>query len=141
MMDFSDLGFLSVYGFAIAVLIVCMLLLAAVTGTRSARSARRRSLFMPFESGIIPTGSAHLRLPVQYYLIAMFFVIFDVEAAFVFAWATVVTKTGWVGYWSVVTFLAFLALSLAYLWRSGALEWGPHPRQISPNSTIEEQVQ
>lgn len=137
-MDFSDLLFLSVYGLVIAVLVICMLALAAVTGTRRSRSIRSRSLFTPFESGIIPTGSARLRLPVQYYLIAMFFVIFDVEAAFVFAWATIVTEAGWVGYLAIVTFLAFLALSLAYLWRSGALEWGPHPRQALPISAIEE---
>ncbi|ARW10769.1 NADH:ubiquinone reductase (H(+)-translocating) [Acetobacter ascendens] len=91
------------------------------------------SMSLPFESGIIPTGSAHLRLPVQYYLVAMFFVIFDVETAILLTWATVVTETGWIGYAAAFAFTVFLAISLAYLWRAGALDWGTqvHLRDIT----------
>ncbi|GBR00424.1 NADH-quinone oxidoreductase subunit A [Acetobacter oeni] len=130
MMDSSGILSLAVYAIAIAVLIACMMGLSAITGTRRTGAATGRSMFMPFESGIIPTGSARLRLPVQYYLVAMFFVIFDVETAFLFSWTTVVTDTGRVGYGAALLFIAFLALSLAWLWRSGALDWGSHPRKI-----------
>ncbi|GBQ25778.1 NADH-quinone oxidoreductase subunit A [Acetobacter estunensis NRIC 0472] len=106
----------------------CMMGLSAITGTRRSGRAMGRSMSMPFESGIVPTGSAHLRLPVQYYLVAMFFVIFDVETAILLTWATVVTETGWIGYGAVLAFIVLLAISLAYLWRAGALDWGPQVR-------------
>ncbi|GAO00084.1 NADH-quinone oxidoreductase subunit A [Komagataeibacter oboediens] len=120
------------YAAVIAMLLACMLGLSAITGTRRRGAARGRAMSMPFESGIRPTGSAHLRLPVQYYLLAMFFVIFDVETAILLTWATVVTETGWIGYGAAVLFTVFLAISLAYLWRAGALDWGPRPRLIVP---------
>ncbi|MCE2575228.1 NADH-quinone oxidoreductase subunit A [Komagataeibacter sp. FNDCR2] len=128
----SDIWSVVIYAIAVGGLVACMLGLSAVTGTRRTGAARGRSLSMPFESGIIPTGSAHLRLPVQYYLLAMFFVIFDVETAFLFAWGTVVTETGWIGYGAALLFIIFLAISLAYLWRAGALDWGPAPRLRTP---------
>lgn len=117
----SDIWSVLIYAVAIGVLLACIFGLSAMTGTRRTGAARGRALSMPFESGIIPTGSAHLRLPVQYYLVAMFFVIFDVEAAFLFTWGTVVTAVGWVGYGAALMFIVFLAISLAYLWRAGAI--------------------
>jgi NADH-quinone oxidoreductase subunit A len=60
---------------------------------------------------------------VQYYLIAMFFVIFDVEAAYLYAWAVAVPETGWLGFIEVTIFVAILLASLAYLWLTGALDW------------------
>ena len=79
----------------------------------------------PFESGILPLHDTTIRFPSQFYLIAMFFVIFDLEMVFVFAWAVAVRATGWLGYGGMLVFLALLLVALAYLWRSGALEWGP----------------
>ena len=117
------------YAIAIGILLACMLGLSAITGNRRNGSAMGRSMSMPFESGIVPTGSAHLRLPVHYYLVAMFFVIFDVETAILLTWATVVTETGWIGYAAALVFTVFLAVSLAYLWRAGALDWGPRVHQ------------
>ncbi len=135
MMDLSDIRSLLVYALVIAGLSGCMLGLSAMTGTRRAGAARGRSMSLPFESGIIPTGSAHLRLPVQYYLVAVFFVIFDVETAFLFSWATVVRDVGWAGYGAALVFILFLAVSLAWLWRAGALDWGPLPR-VLPTDTL-----
>jgi NADH-quinone oxidoreductase subunit A len=54
----------------------------------------------------------------------MFFVIFDIEAIFVFAWAVVAREAGWAGFWEITIFIAILLAALAYLWRIGALEWG-----------------
>ncbi|GBQ94012.1 NADH-quinone oxidoreductase subunit A [Gluconacetobacter liquefaciens] len=128
MCSFCVLHPLMLYAIAIAVLLSVMLALASVTGNRRVGPARGASMNLPFESGILPVGSAHLRLPVQYYLIAVFFVIFDAEAVFLFSWATVARQAGWQGYAAVLLFLGFLAIALAYLWRSGGLEWGPTQR-------------
>lgn len=129
----SDIWSVFIYAAAIGVLLACMLGLSALTGTRRRETAGGPSLSTPFESGIIPTGSAYLRLPAQYYLVAMFFVIFDVETAFLFTWGTVVTEVGWIGYGAAMAFIAFLAIPLAYLWRAGALDWGPRPRFRTPD--------
>jgi len=77
----------------------------------------------PFESGILPLHGTNIRIPSQFYLIAMAFVIFDLEIVFVFAWAAALRPAGWAGYFGMLTFLAFLLLVWAYLWRSGGLEW------------------
>lgn len=137
MMDFLTVWSLSIYAIAIVVLIALMLGLSAITGTRRRGAAMGQAMSVPFESGIAPTGSARLRLPVHYYLIAVFFVIFDVEAVFLFTWGSVVSEAGWVGYGAAVTFIAFLALALAYLWRAGGLDWGPRAGRLLPVSVQE----
>jgi NADH-quinone oxidoreductase subunit A len=85
---------------------------------------RQRATGLPYESGVVSTGSARLRLSADFYLVAMFFVIFDLEAVFLFAWAIAARESGWAGYAAVVIFVAVLAAALAYLWRAGALDWG-----------------
>lgn len=85
----------------------------------------------PYESGIAPTGSARLRFDVQFYLIAMFFVVFDLENAFLFGWAVAVRELSWTGYAEAVIFVVILLAGLLYLWRVGALDWRhgrPKPR-------------
>ncbi len=77
----------------------------------------------PFESGSPPTGSARLRFSVGFYLVAMFFVVFDVESIFIFAWAIAWRDVGWGGYIEVVIFVGILMAALVYLWRLGALDW------------------
>jgi NADH-quinone oxidoreductase subunit A len=84
---------------------------------------RERATGQPYESGVSPTGSARLRFPSSFYLIAMVFVIFDLEAAFIFAWAVAARELGWAGYLALLVFVGVLLLALLYLWRSGALEW------------------
>jgi NADH-quinone oxidoreductase subunit A len=74
----------------------------------------------PYESGIIPTGSARLRYPVPFFLVAIFFLIFDVEAAYIFSWAI-----GWAGWLQISFFIFVLLLGLLYIWKKGGLEWGP----------------
>ncbi len=77
----------------------------------------------PYESGILATGSARLRVSVKFYMMAMFFVIFDLESVFIFAWAVSVRQVGWAGYVEVLVFIGVLVVALAYLWRLGALDW------------------
>jgi NADH-quinone oxidoreductase subunit A len=82
-----------------------------------------------FESGIVTVGEARFRVPAKFYLMAMFFVIFDLESVFIFAWSVAARDVGWAGYVEVLIFIAVLVAALAYLWRSGALDWGPSGRK------------
>jgi NADH-quinone oxidoreductase subunit A len=86
---------------------------------------RDRATGQPYESGIISEGSARVRMTSQFYLMAMLFVIFDLEAVFIFAWAVAVRELGWVGYSAISVFIVLLLMALVYLWRIGALGWGP----------------
>jgi len=80
---------------------------------------------MPYESGIIPSGSARLLLTVPFYLIAIFFIVFDVEAAFIFTWAVAWQKLGMMGLLHITFFIVALLAGLAWLWIKKGLEWGP----------------
>lgn len=83
----------------------------------------------PFESGVVPQGGARLRLSAKFYLVAMLFVIFDVEALFLYAWAVSAREVGWMGFIEVTVFVLFLLAGLVYLWRIGALDWAPEARR------------
>ncbi len=87
--------------------------------------ARARYKNTPFESGIDSVGTARLRLSAKFYLVAMFFVIFDVEALYLFAWSTSVREVGWLGFIEAAIFILVLLAGLVYLVRIGALEWTP----------------
>lgn len=115
-----DLWPLCVYVALVVLLVAAMLGLSYVLGQRH----HDRSTDSPYESGIISEGSARVRLSAKFYLVAMFFVIFDLEAVFIFAWAVAVRETGWAGYAGAFIFISVLLVSLGYLWRVGALEWG-----------------
>ena len=114
-----DLWPLAVYAALVGMLVVVMLGLSYVLGQRH----HDRATGSPYESGILSEGSARVRFPVKFYLVAMFFVIFDLEAVFMFAWAIAVRETGWPGYAEVLLFAMVLLATLAYLWRVGALDW------------------
>lgn len=77
----------------------------------------------PFESGIVPTGDVHIRFSVQFYLPAIFFVIFDMESVFLFAWSVAVRESGWPGFVEALVFISVLIAALVYLWAVGALDW------------------
>nr|MCH9697780.1 NADH-quinone oxidoreductase subunit A [Gammaproteobacteria bacterium] len=72
----------------------------------------------------VPTGTTDLRWTVNYYLVAILFVIFDMEAVFLYIWAAVVLETGWLAFWGTSMFILILLVALAYEWRMGVLEWG-----------------
>jgi NADH-quinone oxidoreductase subunit A len=79
----------------------------------------------PYECGVIPTGGARFRYPVPFYLVAVFFLIFDVEAAFIFTWAVAMADLSWRGWWQITFFMVVLLVSLFYLWKKGGLDWKP----------------
>jgi NADH-quinone oxidoreductase subunit A len=119
--------------FVLVILVAAgMLGISYVLGERH----NERATGEPYESGILATGSARIRLSAKFYMVAMFFVIFDLEAVFIFSWAIAWRELGWVGYAEVVVFIVILLAALVYLWRLGALDWGT-TRRRSIRSTKE----
>lgn len=82
----------------------------------------------PYECGILPEGDPVQRFPVRFYLVAMLFVIFDVEIIFLFAWATRFPQLGWYGVAAMGIFTFFVLETLVYVWKRGALDWKVHRR-------------
>jgi NADH-quinone oxidoreductase subunit A len=117
---------LAVYIVLVGVLVMAMLSLSFVLGQRH----QDRATGSPYESGILSEGSARVRFSAKFYLIAMFFVIFDLETVFLFAWAVAVRETGWAGYAEALLFIIVLLATLAYLWRVGALDWRHGSRRM-----------
>ncbi len=110
---------MAVYFAAVLLVVAGMLVVSYLLGQRH----EERATGLPYESGIRSHGSARLRLSVTYYLVAMFFVIFDLETVFIFAWAVAGRELGWAGYVEILVFIVVLLAALAYLWRLGALDW------------------
>jgi NADH-quinone oxidoreductase subunit A len=129
----------TIYGTLVLIVVGGMLLLPALLGERHHRKASRRqdsATATPYESGIRPTGSGHLRLPIQYYLLAMLFVLFDMEAVYLYAWALVAREAGWLGFIEAFVFIMLLAVGLFYLWRVGALDWTSVVGRGGPRRTV-----
>ncbi len=120
----TDLWPLVVYFIAIILLLGAILGLSYVLGERH----MARATGEPFESGIVTVGYARMRISAKFYLVAMFFVVFDVEALFLYAWAISYREVGWAGYIEMVIFVGILFAALVYLWRLGALDWAPGDR-------------
>jgi NADH-quinone oxidoreductase subunit A len=77
----------------------------------------------PYECGFEPFDDARIRFDVRYYLVAILFIIFDLEVAFLFPWAVSLADLGALGFWSMIVFLAVLTIGFIYEWKKGALEW------------------
>lgn len=76
-----------------------------------------------WECGTVPQGNVRHRFSVRFYIVALLFVVFDIEAVFLFPWAVLYRKLGWFGFAEMGVFLAVLAVGLGYVWKKGALEW------------------
>lgn len=110
----------------ITVLLIGVLLLAAWwLGAKRTSPVKR----LPYESGVRPSGTARLAWPVPFYLVAIFFIVFDVEAAFIFAWAVGWDGLGVTGLIQITVFIVVLFAGLVWLWKKGALDWGPSSEQ------------
>jgi NADH-quinone oxidoreductase subunit A len=112
---------MAVYFIVIAGLLAVILFLAGWLGVKNRTTEKRRS----YESGIIPTGLARFAYPVPFYLVAVFFLIFDVEAVYIFSWAVAYESLGWKGWLQISFFIIVLLISLFYIWKKGGLSWGP----------------
>ena len=113
------------YAALVAVIAAALLVISYLLGERGQRGDDTT----PYESGIKPAGPLPRRLSVEFYQVALFFVIFDLEAVFIFAWAVAARQLGWGGYIEIAVFIALLFAGLVYLWRVGALDWGAAGRR------------
>jgi len=114
--DYLPIAVLIFFSVGIAVTIVA---LGHLFGPR--KKVRRKG--QPYESGMIPYGSGQRRMPVHFYLVAVLFILFDIEIVFLLPWAVVFRDLGVVGLIEMVVFILILAVGLIYAWKKGALEW------------------
>jgi NADH-quinone oxidoreductase subunit A len=112
---------LVVYGILILLLVAALFFIASWLGEKKSNPEKLR----PYESGIIPTGTARLHYPIPFFLVAVFFLIFDVEGAFIFSWGISCKGLGWPGWLQISFFIVMLLIGLVYIWRKGGLDWGP----------------
>ncbi|ADJ28747.1 NADH-quinone oxidoreductase subunit A [Nitrosococcus watsonii] len=124
-MQFTEFWPFILYVAIVFSLVALILGLSYISGQRH----QERATGEPFESGVVTVGFARLRFPVKFYLVAVLFVIFDMEAVFLFAWAVAFRKTGWIGYGGALAFIIILVVALIYEWRVGALDWQPKRRK------------
>ncbi len=117
------------YFVLVILLVAAVLIVSYLLGPRHSEPATGQ----PYEGGIVSEGSARVRFSVRYYLIAMFFVVFDLEAVFLFAWAVAARELGWTGYCEVLLFVGVLIAALIYLWKVGALDWVQKRQQAKAN--------
>jgi len=117
---------LLLYGAIVLSLVGAMLGLSYFLGQRHKEHATQE----PYEGGILSDGSARMRFSSQFYMIAMLFVIFDVETIFIVSWAIAFEELGWYGYFGVLIFIILLFVVLIYEWRNGALDFGPDGGKI-----------
>lgn len=110
-------------------LLALLLVLTRWLGERKTDPEKGR----PYECGVIPTGGARFRYPVPFYLVAVFFLIFDAETALIFSWAVAMKELSWLGWLQISFFIIVLLVSLVYLWKKGGLDWRPQLlRKASP---------
>ncbi len=115
-----------VYGLAVIALAAFMLGLSHFLGEQH----KERATDEVFEAGITATGSGRVLFPVHFYIIAMFFVVFDLETVFIVTWAVSAKALGWAGYFAILTFVVDLVAVLIYVCRIGALDFGPNGKKI-----------
>ena len=122
-----------VYFAAVLLLVATMLGLSFLLGQHRANRATN----LPFESGVLSVGSPQIQISVEFYLVAIFFVIFDLETVFIFAWAIAFFELGWEGFAAVLIFIAILAIALVYELSTGALDWGIKTRTALTSGALE----
>jgi len=123
--NFESYLALGIYS-GIAIFLVAVLLLLSWGLGHKTRSRQKQE---PYESGILPLDNARLKGPVPFYLVAIFFVIFDVEVLFVASWAVAYERLGWSGYAHVCFFIFILFLGLVHIWKTGGLDWEPRAQR------------
>lgn len=114
--DYLPLLLLIIVAIGVAALII---LVPPLLGPRKDNPQK----LQPYESGIIPYADARRRFPIKYYLVAMLFLLFDIEVVFTYAWAVVLRDMRWEAFIPMVPFLFLLIFGLVYEWRKGSLEW------------------
>jgi len=101
--------------------VVCLLITTLSTLMGPSRPTHRK--LEPYESGMVPIGPAVRKVPVRFYLVAVLFILFDIEVVFFLPWAVVARELGLFALGEMAVFIVILLVGLAYAWRKGALEW------------------
>ena len=128
--DGEQLATLVIYFLVVSGLVAMILIISHFLGHRRRDSADYTPANdEPFESGIVSVGDARLRFSAPFFLVAIFFVIFDLEAVFLFAWVIGFEESGMPGFIEALVFIVVLLAGLAYLWKLGALDWGKNPHR------------
>lgn len=100
--------------------IITMLLLASILGPKNPTSTKQ----LPFECGAVSVGETGTRrFNVRFYLLAMLFILFDIEVVFMYPWAVVLQEIGWSGFWSMLGFMLVLAVGFIFIWKKRVLDW------------------
>ncbi len=132
MSEHNDILPFLLYAASVGVILSVTLIASWFVGSKS-RHGRAQDI--PYESGIVPVGDAEdMRLSIEFYLVAIFFVIFDLETIFIVAWAVVAKDVHWPGYAAISVFIVILLIALLYEWRTGALDWGIKSRHTTPDA-------
>ena len=105
--------------FFVAGFLVTMLVLSSILGPKNKTVTKQ----LPFECGSVAEGSANQRFNVRFYLVAMLFILFDIEVIFMYPWAVNLRNLGWFGFYEMLVFIAVLSVGLLYVWRKGVLDW------------------
>src|SRR5215468_12422975 len=92
------------------------------------KKVRNRVKDMPYESGITPTGDARERFSVKFYLVGMLFILFDIEAIFLYPWVVVYRELKMFGFFEMFIFVVLILIGFFYVWKKGALDWAVSPR-------------
>ena len=113
-------------------LLQCFIAMAVAGGMLGAsyllgKRVRSRVKDMPYECGIVPTGDARERFSVKFYLVAMVFILFDIEAVFLYPWAVVFRELKLFAFVEMAVFLVLVLSGFFYIWKKGALDWSPRP--------------
>ncbi|SDM43622.1 NADH dehydrogenase subunit A [Geoalkalibacter ferrihydriticus] len=117
----ESLAALGLYALLAVLLVAFLMGLSWLLGHRTHSSLKQA----PYESGVAPTGGAYLRAPAPFFLVAIFFIIFAVDAVFILSWAVAWDILGWAGLAQVGFFIAIVLLGLVHLWKTGGLDWHP----------------
>ena len=118
-----------------AVLAASLTILSSVLGKRS-KSPQKDT---PYECGMAPTGDAKDRFSIKFYLVAMIFILLDIEAVFLYPWTVVFRKLGWFGFFEMLLFIALVLVGYIYVWKKGALDWSiPEPKRKSAAGAMSE---
>ncbi len=134
--DYLPIALMTILGIAFAGMSLVMSRMLAPSNPTPEKLA-------PYECGIVPLQEPVQRFPVKFYLVAMLFVIFDVEIIFLFLWAVRMDQFGWAGIAAIVAFMVMLLETLAYVWKRGALDWNVASRAryrnvVAPPSQMDE---
>ena len=113
---------------------VAMVVMSAMMG----KHRFSRAKFQPYECGMTPIGDARERFSVKFYLVAMIFILFDVEAVFLYPWAILLHELKMFGFWEMLVYIGIVLVGLWYVWKKGVLDWGPEsqPRTRAQPGTL-----